>query len=83
MTHIPQSGITAGKLKKPLQMENYLPPEIPAVAGDPLELFWDSIFGAKNITNYRLVVRWDAWQGITVSNRHKGYLEYNPSVAGT
>lgn len=46
-------------------MANYLPPEIPAVVGDPLELFWDSIFGAKNITDYRLKVQWDnnAWLG--------------------
>lgn len=63
--------------KKPLRMENYLPPEIPAVVGDPLELFWDSIFGAKNITNYRLTVQWDnnAWLGEVYDRK----LKWTPS----
>lgn len=63
ITSFVNAQIEAGK--KPERMANYLPPEIPAVVGDPLELFWDSIFGAKNITDYRLKVQWDnnAWLG--------------------
>lgn len=71
--------IAAGN--KPLQMANYLPDEIPAVVGDKLELFTDSIFAAQNISNYRLKIVWqnNAWNGEAYDRK----ISWTPTAAKT